>query len=169
MTVDTGSALSALTAKLRRYAEAMFPAGTQADDVVGQAIAAVRGAGGGRPCEVKSFAALRSLCRDRQDAATLEPAAWKGQPVDGVPFAGARQSEILVRRNFERLPLDEREVLLLVCVEGFNYGKAAEILGVTKEAVAERLARARFRLHRMVAVGAEPPDLEPRPRTGVKP
>jgi len=50
----------------------------------------------------------------------------------------------------EELPTDHREVLLLVCLEGFAYREAASILGVPIGTVMSRLARARRSLIRKV-------------------
>ncbi len=170
MNADSRPAPAALLRRLRRYAETLVHSSEQADKVVGQAMDRVlREAAGGQPCETKSFAAVGNLCRDRQDDGALALAGLNGEPIDGVPFAGARQSEVRVRRNFEQLTLDEREVLLLVCVEGFSYGKAAQILNVTKEKLVERLVRARFLLHRRVAEEARLATLMPLRQTGVTP
>ena len=48
-----------------------------------------------------------------------------------------------LREALAQTPLECREALLLVVVEGFSYGEAAEILGVNRLGVATRLARAR--------------------------
>jgi RNA polymerase sigma-70 factor (ECF subfamily) len=44
------------------------------------------------------------------------------------------------------LPVEQREVLVLVCVEELAYREAAEVLGVPAGTVMSRLARARKRL-----------------------
>jgi RNA polymerase sigma-70 factor (ECF subfamily) len=44
------------------------------------------------------------------------------------------------------LPDDQREVLLLVCVEGLTYNEAAEVLEVPAGTVMSRLARARTKI-----------------------
>jgi RNA polymerase sigma-70 factor (ECF subfamily) len=49
-----------------------------------------------------------------------------------------------------RLPPDQREVLVLVCVEGFSYREVAETLDVKIGTVMSRLSRARVRLWEMV-------------------
>lgn len=51
---------------------------------------------------------------------------------------------------FERLSDDHRQVLLLVGVEGLEYGTVAEILGVPVGTVMSRLSRARAALHRLI-------------------
>lgn len=47
-----------------------------------------------------------------------------------------------------KLPAEEREVLLLVCVEGMSYQDAAHELGISTVAVKDRLLRARLELIR---------------------
>lgn len=49
-------------------------------------------------------------------------------------------------RAFRRLPKADREILLLVAVEGFSHDEASEVLGVAVGTVKSRLFRARERL-----------------------
>ncbi|WP_091133957.1 RNA polymerase sigma factor [Microvirga guangxiensis] len=51
-----------------------------------------------------------------------------------------------VQRAIAELPTEQREVLVLVCVEDLAYREAAEILGVPVGTVMSRLARARKRI-----------------------
>jgi len=44
------------------------------------------------------------------------------------------------------LPDEQREVLVLVCVEGLTYNEAAEVLDVPAGTVMSRLARARAKI-----------------------
>jgi RNA polymerase sigma-70 factor (ECF subfamily) len=59
-------------------------------------------------------------------------------------------------RAFDRLPEDQRAVLLLVSVEGLSYAETASVLGVPTGTVMSRLARARERLRREVEGEAAP-------------
>lgn len=56
-----------------------------------------------------------------------------------------------VRRAIERLPPDQRTVLMLVTVEGLSYREAAAVVGVSVGTVMSRLARARIALHQALA------------------
>ena len=53
-----------------------------------------------------------------------------------------------VKMMVGKLPAEEREVLLLVCVEGMSYQDAAHELGISTVAVKDRLLRARLELIR---------------------
>ena len=53
---------------------------------------------------------------------------------------------------------DQREVLVLVCVEGMNYQQVADILDIPTGTVMSRLHRARERM-RIWMHGEEPPKL----------
>lgn len=84
-------------------------------------------------------------------------------PIDAVPegvFAQApRQDQALhqqdVLRAIERLPEDQRAVLLLVTVEDLSYEDAAATLQVPVGTIMSRLSRARERLRRILD-GTEP-------------
>jgi RNA polymerase sigma-70 factor (ECF subfamily) len=56
-----------------------------------------------------------------------------------------------VQQIIGAMPSEQREVLLLVCVEDLAYRDAAEVLGVPIGTVMSRLARARKRLVEMTA------------------
>ena len=51
-----------------------------------------------------------------------------------------------VLRGLDQLPEEQRQILLLVAVEGMSYGDAAQILGLPIGTVMSRLSRARDRL-----------------------
>lgn len=51
-----------------------------------------------------------------------------------------------VQRAIAELPAEQREVLVLVCVEDLAYREAAEVLGVPIGTIMSRLARARKRI-----------------------
>lgn len=69
------------------------------------------------------------------------------EPTDPVPTpdrdAAARASAAAVNRALQRLSAAHREVLLLAVVEGLETARVAEVLGLTPEAVRQRLHRAR--------------------------
>ena len=72
-------------------------------------------------------------------------------PVDELPEVPVRhQSDGLEVRDLDRclraLPPEQREVLLLVCVEELSYQDTAQVLDVPIGTVMSRLSRARERL-----------------------
>ena len=81
------------------------------------------------------FAALTSLNRRRLRATRVKAPTMAPAPRPEHPPG--------LRKALAQTPLECREALLLVVVEGFSYGEAAEILGVNRLGVATRLARAR--------------------------
>jgi RNA polymerase sigma-70 factor (ECF subfamily) len=59
-------------------------------------------------------------------------------------------------RHMVRLPLEQRQVLLLIAVEGFGYAEACKILGIPKGTLMSRLARGRAALRAMRSEEPEP-------------
>ena len=55
-----------------------------------------------------------------------------------------------LQRCLLRLPLDQRAVLLLVCVEEMSYEEAAKVTGVPLGTVMSRLSRARERMRELL-------------------
>ena len=66
------------------------------------------------------------------------------------PFEATASSEAIqrVETALARLPFPYREALLLVAVEGLRPAEAAEVCGITPEAMRQRLSRARALLAR---------------------
>jgi RNA polymerase sigma-70 factor (ECF subfamily) len=58
--------------------------------------------------------------------------------------------------QIERLPVEQREVLVLAAVEGLRYDEIARLLGVPIGTVMSRLSRARERLRRMAGAPPSP-------------
>lgn len=65
--------------------------------------------------------------------------------LNATPFeiASATQTRRRLERALLELPIDQREVLVLVAVERLEPGQVATVLGVKPEAVRKRLERAR--------------------------
>lgn len=59
-----------------------------------------------------------------------------------------------VHEAFQRLPEDQREILMLVVVEQLRYEEAATVLDIPIGTVRSRLARARIALRDTLKVGA---------------
>lgn len=60
-----------------------------------------------------------------------------------------------VARSVQRLPDEQKQVLLLIGLEGFSYEEAAQIAGVPVGTVMSRLSRARSKLRKMLEEGDE--------------
>lgn len=69
---------------------------------------------------------------------------------DGEARSEARLKLAEVARAIGALPDQQREVLLLVCVEDYSYREAAEILSIPIGTVMSRLSRARATLDEML-------------------
>lgn len=85
-----------------------------------------------------------------------------GGPGRDIAVRGQQSDRIEVAdlwRQIERLPNDQREVLLLVAVEELRYEQAAMVLQVPIGTVMSRLSRARERLRRFLAESAGAPGL----------
>jgi RNA polymerase sigma-70 factor (ECF subfamily) len=89
----------------------------------------------------------RARALEAERVAVLTP-SWPEPERGESPFEAAARSE--TERRLEtalaRLPQRDREVLLLVAVEGLTPAAAATVCGLTPEALRKRLQRARERL-----------------------
>jgi RNA polymerase sigma-70 factor (ECF subfamily) len=99
-----------------------------------------------------------SYCRSRMledsQAAGLV-SLWPFDPGRESPFeaTAANELERRLEHAMAALPATSREVLLLVCVEGLEPADAAEVCGISPEALRQRLHRARAQLARALQDG----------------
>jgi RNA polymerase sigma factor (sigma-70 family) len=84
--------------------------------------------------------------------ATSLMALWPFSVERSSPFEAAAASELerRIERALGTMPQALREVLLLVAVAGLDHSDAADICGVTPEALRQRLHRARQTLSRLL-------------------
>ena len=99
-----------------------------------------------------------SYCRSRllEDShATSLVGLWPYGRPEPSPLEEVEADEVhrRVATVLASLPLAYREALLLVSVEGLRHAEAAEICGVTPEAMRQRLSRARVLFARGLASG----------------
>lgn len=153
-TDEIAQAVSEHVAALRRYARALVRNRDDAEDLVQETLMRIL-ARSARPCHIGKlraylFATLHNACRDRE-----RQRRTAGQPVslDGdaeMPVVPARQLQWVELTQLvaavHRLPADQRQVLLLVAVEGFSYAEVADMTEVPIGTVMSRLARARATL-----------------------
>lgn len=163
---DTGfrDELARLTPGLRRFARALVRNHQVdvADDLVQatltRALGSDQGRRGGR-LHVWLVSILVSLHRDQvRDLGAEEKLGFAGgdgaEKGAGLPWRSARRSPALLGS----IPVEYREALLLVVLEGMTYPQIAECLGLSAATVVTRVARARDYLARSQAGwSAEPP------------
>jgi RNA polymerase sigma-70 factor (ECF subfamily) len=159
--VTSREAIEALTPGLRRYARALTGSGTGADEMVQATLMrTLEEERRWRDEELKTrvYATLTQINRQRQRTQALrrqgEAGPGRGGAMAGKP--GSRREAI--SKALDLLAAEEREALLLIVVEGFNYQDAAEIIGAPKATLLARLMRARAAL-------AAAQGLDPRLRT----
>lgn len=160
MTVDIGYDLVGMLPRLRRFARAICGSADIADDLVqatcARALAAASSWQPGTRLDAWLFRILRNLWIDR-----LRKSRVEGMQVDiddqrglvgdrGEPAMEARLTLDRVRKAIAALPEDQREVLILVCMEEKSYMETAGILEIPIGTVMSRLARARKRLMTLV-------------------
>jgi RNA polymerase sigma-70 factor (ECF subfamily) len=77
---------------------------------------------------------------------------WPFSVERSSPFEATATSELerRIERALAAMPAASREVLLLVAVAGLDHSDAADICGITPEALRQRLHRARETLSRML-------------------
>jgi RNA polymerase sigma-70 factor (ECF subfamily) len=129
--------LAAALPRLRRYARVLVGGPDGADELVERTLAgALRGnppRRGGLDLVTWLFALMHAAHRREAPREAQQPAAATADLCTRVL----------------RLPIDEREVLMLVAVERLAYGDIARLLGTSVATVMSTLARARDRLRTM--------------------
>lgn len=163
---DIGDRLIALLPNMRRFALSLARVPDLADDLVQQAceraLANAASFEPGTRFDAWMFRIIRNLWIDRlRREKTAGPAegedAYAGiAGEDGTDVTEARLTLASVGAAIGRLPADQREVLMLVCVEDLSYREAAEVLGVPIGTVMSRLARARKRLADLTGMNDAP-------------
>ncbi len=157
-----GKNLVEVLPRLRRFAISLCRSREKADDLVQTACAKALAARASWAPDTRfdawMFRILRNAWIDtlRQsqregftaDIADHEDAA----SADGETEAVARLTLQTVTDAIDKLPPEQREVLVLVCVEDFSYAEAAQTLGVPVGTVMSRLARAREKIARMSGI-----------------
>lgn len=150
--------------RLRRYARLLTDDPARADDLVAITLARARRPAyrsvPGRTLESGLLALLRAIYNE-QFAWQEEVLSLPGDPgpAESLSGAGPPGTEDTLARLF-RLPLEQREVLVLVAVERMSYDEVAALLAMPVATVLTRLARAR------AALRAGDLDRQTNPRTG---
>jgi RNA polymerase sigma-70 factor, ECF subfamily len=72
---------------------------------------------------------------------SVEAVIWAGRSEPDLSAVATRN--IIIRQGLSKLKEKEREALLLVTWDGFQYDEAAQVLGISPGALAQRVVRAR--------------------------
>ena len=88
--------------------------------------------------------ALNSVSIDELESELQAPSFNSDDPLD-------------ISRCLQRLPADQRAVLLLVVLEDMSYKEAAKVLAIPMGTVMSRLSRARSRLRELMEAGRPAP------------
>lgn len=161
--VDFHDELEASVPALRRYARALTRNIDHADDLVQDCLERAlsrRGLFRPRgPLRPWLFTILTNLHRN---ARRSERRRGDQVDLDAMPELGtpAPQPGHLALAELDRaigtLPLDQKEALLLVTLEGLAYVEAAAILGIPTGTLMSRLGRARATLRHLTGTAQEP-------------
>jgi RNA polymerase sigma-70 factor (ECF subfamily) len=150
------SDLDAALPHLRRYARVLMDAVDEADALLLDTLEHAR-AKARQPLPLQSlrtrlFGLMHELYVSRHSGSRAEPKVEPvTEPVTATePF---RSSGLLM--YFGRLPVEEREVLLLAAVEQMAYADIATVLGVPPATVIARLKRARERMRTGASASSE--------------
>jgi len=138
---------------LRRYARGLISDRERADDLVQDTLERAWGrfALWQRRGDVRAwmFGIMHNLFIDRVRSQRSTPEDTAGDTLPELPERSTQSDRLEVRdldRAIQRLPHEQREVLLLVGVEEMSYQAVATVLGVPMGTVMSRLSRARDRL-----------------------
>jgi len=152
---EFGSRVNELIPRLRRYARALTGDRTAADDLVQDTLerawVKLHLWRSGSDLRAWLFTIMHNVhvnqVRSRSASATL--------PLDDDLPVRPTQADMLEVRDIDtalkRLPVEQREVLLLVALEHLSYQETADALAIPIGTVMSRLARARERLRTMLA------------------
>jgi RNA polymerase sigma-70 factor, ECF subfamily len=141
---------------LRRYAWSLLRDTDDADDLVQDCLVRALDRVAADPVIVSVrpwlFTIMHNLFVNRWRTTHRRRATMPGEAVKNVEIPVApEQDDALFRRDLlaglDRLTEDQRQVLLLVSVEGLEYREVASILGIPVGTVMSRLSRARDNLH----------------------
>ncbi len=138
--------LLAALPRLRRYARFLTDDADRADDLVEKTLARARQVRDERPlgaaAPVELIALLRSVYADEFARATGQSPGADAHPNGHLPPPRADHREGLLAQLIA-LPLEQREVVVLVAVERLSYAEIATVLHVPVATVIARLLQAR--------------------------
>ncbi len=147
---------------LQRYARAMLRDPVLADDLVQDCLErALRKRNLWKPTGAVRSWLFRMMLNIHRDQLRRPEAKARFEAVEDAQLTApdAQKGRTALRetaRHMQRLPVDQRQALLLIAVEGFSYVEACKILDIPKGTLMSRLARARAALRGMRDEDPEP-------------
>lgn len=148
--------------RLRRYARALVNNRDDADDLVQDTLerAVARSGLWGGVADMRAwlFSIMHNLHVDGVRRPRL-PTVTMDEDTPEVPVAatqGERLAVLDLQAALDLLPIEQKEVLLLVALEDMAYADAAQALGIPIGTVMSRLSRGRERLRGLMEGRAEP-------------
>lgn len=144
-----------LIPRLRRFAVSLTRNGSSADDLVQSCLERALSSWDSKHPEGDLRAWLFAILyrqfldahrRSRRYARMLEFFTGRDEPQPSLERTVIAQTTL---QAFDRLPAEQRALLLWVSVEGLSYKEVAEILGVPTGTVMSRLSRARQALRQL--------------------
>ena len=150
--------------RLRRYGRALTGDGNRADDLVQDTLErALSRFTLWPPKDLRPwlFSIMHNLFVNqvrRPDLVAYGEESGEGGIRAQVPMDGLELRDL--DTALQRLPQEQREVLLLVALEELSYAEAARVLGVPLGTVMSRLSRGRDRLRLLLAVPDAPNRLQ---------
>ena len=159
----TGDLLAAQIPRLRRYARALTRSAQAADDLVQDCLErAWRKAHRWEPgTDLRAWlftlmhnVHVNGLRRKYPDTEPIDDKDYPDMTLRGADLPLQMRD---LERGLAELPAEQREVLLLVCLEDMSYEQVAGVLGIPIGTVMSRLHRARERLRRYLAGERKPP------------
>jgi len=157
---DFAKMLEAEIPRLRRYARALTRDVVRADDLVQnclvRAIAKQHLWQAGTDLRAWLFTIMHNqnvndVRRSMRDGITVDVADC-ASVLTTQPTAPAALELRDLKIALDKLPLEQREVIMLIGLEGMRYEQAAEILGVPVGTVRSRLSRGRERLRELLGM-----------------
>ena len=159
---DLTSLVSPMIPALRRYARSLVKNAAEADDLVQDCLERTISRWHQRRAEGDARTWVFAICHNLAINHLTRSGRRRAVPLDDVEESvvsqrpdqedGMRHSDVLAA--LDRLPDEQRTVLLLVSVEDMSYAQAAEVIGVPIGTVMSRLSRARERLRRNIGEAA---------------
>lgn len=158
---DIKAEITAHIASLRRYARALMRDRSDAEDLMQEALARALSRTHqfkpGTNLRAWLFTILHNVHINNVRAKVVRPNEVPVEDHEHRLTTPARQDGRIelrdMARAIETLPLEQRQVLLLVALEGMKYDEVAKVLGVPIGTVMSRLSRAREAVRTRLAEG----------------